>query len=90
MGLGSVMYDISQDYVVDATLEYVYSSERDLARKHISKLESLDLIENSLIIFDRGYFSTDMFNFLVDAYRTLYDVRKKLDGCPVFFYTILR
>ena len=67
MGLGSVLYDISQDYVVDATLEYVHSSERDLARKHISKLESLDLIENSLIIFDRGYFSTDMFNFLVDA-----------------------
>ena len=62
-----IMYDISQDYVVDATLEYVHSSERDLARKHISKLKSLDLIENSLIIFDRGYFSTDMFNFLVDA-----------------------
>ena len=67
MGLGSVLYDISQDYIVDATIGYVHSSEREFAKKHIRKMSDLGLIDHSLVIFDRGYFSIDLFNYLIDA-----------------------
>lgn len=67
MGLGSILYDISQDYIVDAEIGHVHSSERDFARMHVKKLAELGLVDHSLIIFDRGYFSIDMFNYLIDS-----------------------
>ena len=67
MGLGSILYDISQDYVVDAEIGHVLSSERDFARLHVKKMTELGLTDHSLVIFDRGYFSIDMFNHLIDS-----------------------
>ena len=67
MGLGSILYDISQDYVVDAQIGHVLSSERDFARLHVKKMTELGLADHSLVIFDRGYFSIDMFNHLIDS-----------------------
>lgn len=67
MGLGSILYDISQDYVVDAEIGHVLSSERDFARLHVKKMTELGLADHSLVIFDRGYFSIDMFNHLIDS-----------------------
>lgn len=67
MGLASVLYDVSQDYIVDTCIGNCNSSERTFAKQHISRLGELGLVENSLIIFDRGYFSIDLFNFLVDS-----------------------
>lgn len=67
MGLGSVLYDISQDYVVDAVIGHSNSSEREFAKAHIKKIPDLELTERSLILFDRGYFSEEMFNYLMDA-----------------------
>ena len=67
MGLGSILYDISQDYVVDAEIGHVLYSERDFARLHVKKMTELGLADHSLVIFDRGYFSIDMFNHLIDS-----------------------
>lgn len=67
MGLASILYDVSQDYVVDACIGKHNSSERTFAQGHISRLCELGLLEHSLILFDRGYFSVQMFNALTDA-----------------------
>lgn len=35
-----------------------------MAKQHINSTNNIKLLSNSIIIFDRGYLSYDMFNFL--------------------------
>lgn len=65
MGLGSILYDISQDYILDAELKHNKSSERELAKMHLQKLKQIKSIKNPLIIFDRGYYSAELFEHIV-------------------------
>lgn len=51
-GRGSVLYDLLNKLVLDAQLSPRCISERSLALKHLDKTP-----EDSLIIFDRGYYS---------------------------------
>ena len=51
----SILYDILNDFVVDAAIDRIGTSERDFALAHMEKLKNIALNVEKLIIFDRGY-----------------------------------
>jgi hypothetical protein len=51
----SLLYDVSNDFVVDATIGRAGSSERDFALEHMEKLRDIRPDVKKLLIFDRGY-----------------------------------
>jgi hypothetical protein len=51
----SILYDVMNDFLLDAVLEKANSSERELASAHMKKLISIAPEVKKLIIFDRGY-----------------------------------
>jgi hypothetical protein len=55
----SVLYDVMNDFLLDAMLEKANSSERELATAHMKKLCSIAPEIKKLIIFDRGYPSAE-------------------------------
>ena len=59
----SVIYDIENDYILESDIRTWKAAERDLAKELIGRLESKGL-KNDLFLFDRGYPSKDMFDFL--------------------------
>ena len=56
----SVLYDIPNDFILDAALDRVGASERELAVRHIEKLRDICPETPKLIIFDRGYPSAEL------------------------------
>jgi len=62
----SALYDLLNDVIVDASITKYRTSEREMAKQHINTLNSKKLIHNSIVIFDRGYPSYDMFDYLND------------------------
>lgn len=64
--LGSIIYDVMDDYIVHASLNKFYSSERAAALEHLKNLEELGIYKDSVVIFDRGYYSEDMFRYCVE------------------------
>ena len=66
MGLGSIVYDVLDDYIVHASFQRYLASERSAALEHLHNLEDLNIYQNSVIIFDRGYYSEDMFRYCVE------------------------
>ena len=57
---GSILYDIYNDVIIDARLEPLETSERELASQHIEQLTKQKDFGKELIIFDRGYPSYDL------------------------------
>ena len=66
MGLVSIIYDVLDDYILHASIYKFLSSERAAALEHLKVLEDMGLYNNSIIIFDRGYYSEDMFRYCVE------------------------
>ena len=66
MGLASIIYDVLDDYILHASIHKFLSSERAAALEHLEVLEDMGLYNNSIIIFDRGYYSEDMFRYCVE------------------------
>ena len=66
MGLGSIVYDVLDDYIVHASFQRYLASERSAALEHLHNLEDLNIYQNSVVIFDRGYYSEDMFRYCVE------------------------
>lgn len=64
--LGSIVYDVLDDYIVHASLQRYLASERSAALEHLHNLEDLNIYQNSVIIFDHGYYSEDMFRYCVE------------------------
>ena len=64
--LGSMVYDVLDDYIVHASIHPFLSSERAAAISHLQTLEALCIYENSIVIFDRGYYSESMFRYCVE------------------------
>ena len=64
--LASMVYDVLDDYIVHATINRYLSSERDAAIRHLETLKSLDIFKDSIVIFDRGYYSKAMFHYCVE------------------------
>lgn len=66
MALASVIYDVLDDYIVHASFHRYLASERAAATEHLANLEELGIYENSIVIFDRGYYSENLFRYCVD------------------------
>jgi hypothetical protein len=60
----SVLYDVLNDFIVDAVIDKVGASERDLALNHIEKLRGMCPEVNKVLIFDRGYPSASLIHKL--------------------------
>lgn len=67
----SVLYDVLNDILVDVSLHPYRYNERESAKEHIKFLPDFP---NSIIVFDRGYPSEDMFRFL-NSKRILFLMR---------------
>ncbi len=57
----SVLYDVLNDILVDVSLNSYRYNERTSAKEHMNFLPGFS---NSIIVFDRGYPSEDMFRFM--------------------------
>lgn len=66
MALASVVYDVLDDYIVHASIERYLAGERAVAIEHLNALEALNIYNDSIVIFDRGYYSEGMFRYCVD------------------------
>ena len=62
----SALYDVLNDIIVDARITKYKTSERYMAKQHIEVLVNRIPSKNSIVIFDRGYPSYDMFDYLND------------------------
>ena len=62
----SALYDVLNDIIVDARITKYKTSERYIAKQHIEVLVNRIPSKNSIVIFDRGYPSYDMFDHLND------------------------
>lgn len=60
----STLYDVLNDIIVDAKITKYKTSEREMAQQHINSISDKFSLENSIIIFDRGYPSYEMFDYL--------------------------
>ena len=57
----SVLYDVINDILIDVSLHPYRYNERESAKAHV---DFLPRFPNSIIPFDRGYPSEDMFHYL--------------------------
>ena len=87
MGLDSIVYDVLDDYIVYASFQRYLASERSAALEHLHNLEDLNIYQNSVVIFDRGYYSEDMFRYCVEhqhlclmRLKQNYNIAKKCFG----------
>lgn len=63
MALCSTLYDVLEDMIVDCSLHPDLYPERDAAIGHLNAFHNLDLAGQSIIIYDRGYYSEKMYRF---------------------------
>ena len=56
-GLLSTIYDVFLDQIVDGQIYTKGTGERDPSREHWTRLHELNLAQNALLVFDRGYYS---------------------------------
>ena len=66
MGLASIVYDVLDDYIVHASFQRYLASERAAALEHLKNLEALNIYQDSIAIFDRGYYSENFFRYCVE------------------------
>ena len=61
---GSILYDVLNDIIVDASINPMTSDERTLAIEHLEKYAKMAPNGKNLIIFDRGYPSFELIELL--------------------------
>lgn len=67
MALASVLYDVLEDVIVDAAIEKQFYSEREMSLRYLARLFVLGLENDSIVIFDRGYYSAEIYQEWVTA-----------------------
>lgn len=60
----STMYDVLNDVVIDAIIDTYPAKEKHQARRHIESITNPNILNNSIITFDRGYPSFEFFDYL--------------------------
>ena len=87
MGLASIVYDVLDDYIVHASFHRYLASERAAALEHLKNLEALNIYQDSIVIFDRGYYSENFFRYCVERghlclmrLKEGYNLAKKCSG----------
>jgi len=73
----SVIYDIENDYILESDIRTWKAAERDLAKELIERLGNKGY-KKDLFLFDRGYPSKEMFDFL-ETKRLKYLMRVKVN-----------
>ena len=74
----SILYDILNDFILDAAIDKAGASERVFAMDHIKKLQLIAPEVEKLLIFDRGYPSVELIEKLVACkFHFLMRVRDK-------------
>jgi hypothetical protein len=63
-GQSSTMYDTLNDVIIDAKLRPISYGERKMAVDHIEKIADNPFFENSIVLFDRGYPSYELIEFM--------------------------
>lgn len=63
MALGSVVYDVLNDYIIHGSIQHYLYSERAAAVQHLISLEKLDIYKDAIVVFDRGYYSERLFRY---------------------------
>lgn len=66
LALGSAIYDVMNDFIIDASINHYAESERTAARLHLRTIKSLNITKNSIVIFDRGYYSEDFYRYCLE------------------------
>ena len=61
---GSVLYDVSNDIIVDALITPMTTDERTLAIRHLEKYAKIAPNGKNIVIFDRGYPSFELIELL--------------------------
>lgn len=61
--LGSCLFDVVNKILIDADLMHIETSEKSLAMQHLERLSEL-AHDKELIIFDRGYPSAELIEFI--------------------------
>ena len=61
----SALYDVFNNFLMDAQLEPMGIGERELALQHIEVLSKMESFDKELILFDRGYASLELLDALV-------------------------
>lgn len=83
-GLLSTIYDVFLDQIVDGQIYTKAAGERDPAREHWTRLQELNLADNALLIFDRGYYSKELYENLVsNGCSVLMRLRKDNKFCKL-------
>ena len=72
----SILYDVLNDFILDAAMDKASASERILAVGHMEKLKSIAPEVDKLLIFDRGYPSEQLI--------------EELSGCKFHFLMRVR
>ena len=74
-------------FAIDGSFQRYLASERSAALEHLHNLEDLNIYQNSVVIFDRGYYSEDMFRYCVEhqhlclmRLKQNYNIAKKCSG----------
>ena len=62
---GSILYDLKNDMIIDARIAGYKDAERDLAFKHLERLQAIRT-EKELVLFDRGYPGCELIGHLID------------------------
>ena len=87
MGLASIVYDVLDDYIVHASFQRYLASERSAALEHLKNLEELNIYDNSVVIFDRGYYSEKLYRYCNEHHhlclmrlKEIYKISKRCNG----------
>ena len=88
--IASIAYDSLNDIVLDAQFEPLSVDERTLAKRHMMSIKSKDLTDlgHAMFVFDRGYASAEMFEYIQKdigarfLFRLKAQFNKKIDSIP--------
>jgi hypothetical protein len=67
--LGSVLYDVTNDIIVDAIIGRNRDTEREMAKLHLKQMEKLALTRRCVVLFDRGYPSLELIRAIPKGMR---------------------
>lgn len=83
-GLLSTIYDVFLDQIIGGQIYTKAAGERDPAREHWIRLQELNLADNALLIFDRVYYSKELYEDLVsNGCNVLMRLRKDNTFCKL-------
>lgn len=89
----SIVYDVLNDFIVDATFSPLKVSERTHAKNHIFNVGKILDLSQAIFIMDRGYASRELIEILSEKSNYLFRLRSKfnltIDKLPLGSHEII-